>query len=1320
MAQSNIFGAAHSAHNMHLPDSGPAVSWGATNTSSVDNFAYQTRGKFEGQSITSQSLAETTSLQLKTGPQPELERFIVQVTENVKTWELVFAPLQVTPLEKIYQTITAHEYIMEPTAEGVPPRFVSYSIENKGFNMGEYNLGAEFRKEFQLESKNAPNEYSLAQGIIVNSAVKRAKVTALAGVNNSKMYLYEYYTKYSLELTDIREAWADETYWTFRLHKDPQAIYKIVDNAKEIFNRGPTPDLKPNMMVVGQGASSYIAFNEYEVDSSKRGSDIVQRNLTKGGRSVIANINDLDVYEHIPVRGKNVTQEETEMFGNNLTIADLHILDRSDIRLDYTEYEGRKLLAFQFINGDIDYYDEMDPGMAIRLCGKFDRNTGGMTDKLDSMLQNLDKLMHQTGFTMNDVLAENIDPHVFKVHQSFSNRQGILQNARGYAKVSVWGDQSETYFTNDQLHAHAYYAAKMIMKRIVDSTEALLLTMKNVLDGLFNYVDTDFQYIGAWAAAIALNPENDPGATGAYLKGNACGFVQPPYIEPIKQGEDNVGSSYHLYVNDNGKKYFAYVGETYSYKAGKEGAFEWPSNTVMPGFGHGNGGMTLAMMFDSGDYRGWDRELLRTCSDGFRALRNLSVPLFDYYCKGEVVNALLHETMLPAHQESPTMDVTSRKLIVLWNIFVNRIHQPCFVRRPFKKLISIRDDAAEGEVPNARYLDILASMGDNAIAKAAEKPNSNLLRLLFAHPFANSNGLQIVSNVTEAKKLFVHYKTVGLGRLMSQSPDFSNVVGADEFAYVWKQLMNEFSINGQVLTNEMASLFWTQIQVSVQWWRTNKKNVNVNEFSKLNLQQARIALSPAAYPQIEKLQKAVKGDEVQNNWVISRLEFHPEHWRLMYDNFKSEPAVRIYGQPIRPYNPVSLTTPLFAKVLARGVAPNLADKSSQDALDMLKISKTRFGEPATAGYHGYHMSLRDFLSSNGAIPPDYKGPRKDYYDREEQSYISPSAGMTNTNYENRIFNILPDLKNVVIHASNGETRNILIDRSPPLVRRLEYIDDHEKDPFMRLCATLYCFTRANRQSLENWLNRKVPFPFLSYMFVRPFIRFRTTPAFFARGGPETAITGHNYEDSNFELDINTKKYNLNVSCWMGYCVIREQNFFSRPHFKCERYEGGMGGTVFDDPVQFKSSSISKSLRSGFIFDCGSNFGLKHVLKTNYPFRLYGKVTASNIPYKLGDVANLYQCIEPPFPSYFFACHVWNWHKIREDNVINYSKLSTWKASKRLPEFAGLAKMLLYDPQTQKFSDCVMGRGHLENFDPPFKPVWASKELMKERYLPTVM
>lgn len=1359
------------------PNNFPPVSSGSGPTSSVgDNFDWSSVGPFQNMNITGQSLAESSSQQLATGPRPQLTRLVTLASEDKDTWHFKFAPMSLEPSEVIIQVVNPGHFTLDSTAEDVAPRLVSYQVSSKAYHLMKFNLGAKLRKDYIMRPENIPAELEMASSILAAASIVRAKQVVLGGIARSRQHLWEWYRVHGNEFQDLRAIFEDECYWTFRLVKDDHAIYKAIDNALMIFKHSQTK-VKPTMIVMNEGCASYIAlYNEYETLASSVGETKTLRNLNDGSASVLKNIKGFDVYENVNPSAINISKEESyNFFTTPLYLADFHLLDRSEIPLDLAQYETDRILSFQYISMDSDWWETRTMCESIEGSNKFNPDSGDLTTEIDGMLQSLHIISQATGFNIES-LGGCVDPHVYKVNVDFPMTDHIRSNVGGFAKIEMWGDQNTSYWSNAQLYAHSFYAEKKI-KETLDCQDDLtaLFAMQKQLHELFSYNNISDDFLTAWVGAIALNYEN-ASETGNILRGNSFGFVQPPYIT----------DRMNIYIKDiNGLNQFMYLRPTAAgglpvsivqipggvNPAHNELLIFAPNRKVLPGFGSINGAMTLAHMHDTGDYRGWDIEVLKTLSKGVKALASLEEIVSDAYCKPGIVNMAINDKFIPHFQQSDSMDDKTRRMIALWNIGFDGLHEPAFIRRPegneillqrngggvilvehntensFRRLLSMwktRDpNIANFDHVNEPSWNRTIAGELNQITKAnSVEIQLRVLKAIFQHRYATMapKVADVLLKADATTSDFMsHYMDDqrNYGELMDRS--FHAVMQGQQandrererlksFGYIWKKYIIEpearFTVNFDMKADWIdpyASLFWFLMRSSYEIYMGGQVKLP-DQLIERNILLFKNYMKTAQYkenPVILQAERIDTGQVIGNlsngsrSWINSRLVFQPDLWnrlaRELVAPFPNDRFKRAYLKPYRPFNPLSSSQPLFADIIV-----NTGQQFQQNEAylndNIAAFATHKVFKTVKTGLPEFHKKLRCLMSVGCEQPNDAN--TMEYYGSDQTSFLQTNVDPVYMDYNAEVMNLLPGLRHTFVYSSHGESKEVLTDRSPFMIDRLRYIDSDIKSSLQKICAILYCFTKATKQSLLNWANKKLPIPWCCTLQIRPWMRFKGSGILFAKPGAETAVTGYNYSDATMEVNSTKRQYEVHITKWFGLYLKRHDNFFVRPNFKSEGYEAGMGGTIYTDYRNFDPANPTMNADC-FLFDCGSNFTLPYVMKCKYPLPIYGKMTETNVYQKVHKRETIFEIKTLPFPSFFFQCWVWGWHKIRSDNATSFESLEKWVKCKKYPELAGFGKMRVGGMRNGEKIIVIPGKNHFENFDPPFKPALTCRAFFKE-------
>lgn len=144
------------------------------------------------------------------------------------------------------------------------------------------------------------------------------------------------------------------------------------------------------------------------------------------------------------------------------------------------------------------------------------------------------------------------------------------------------------------------------------------------------------------------------------------------------------------------------------------------------------------------------------------------------------------------------------------------------------------------------------------------------------------------------------------------------------------------------------------------------------------------------------------------------------------------------------------------------------------------------------------------------------------------------------------------------------------------------------------------------------LREGIPPLLCGWLILRPWIVETTGVGLWAKSGPETGFTGHNYHDVSNEYNGTLKEWHYHVTGWFNSFIRQERNLILMKDVTLQQYHSGRNATFFEasDRLTYMQGGRPNPHKSAFAALIGNQtvipdpVFLRNVYtKTDYPWEI---------------------------------------------------------------------------------------------------------------------
>lgn len=465
--------------------------------------------------------AHTLALAYAGRPNEHITDILHQNFVNGDGWQFAFAPLRRTQgMGQEWRVFTMDRHSMDAAPEETAPRYTSSRSERHEEKLTRYSIGARAYGDF-YNRPEGKTEMLMNFNNMISGGWITCKLIVSQAIFNAKLEYQEQDAKTGVEYRKVAEAMQDEVELFAALSKDQKAIYKLQDYVEQ-----KTASASPrfNMAVFNKGALSYIAFaSAYETEANRRGTEVVQRRLTMGAKSMIGILPGITIYEDEYLNLANLPTDDITHFVRTVDIGEFTMIDGKNHGEGKSNYHSGNELSIMQASMDVGGWKKFSIYDAIRNSMRWTPD-GNLTPNLHEFVQHIGYVLKKTGIALDN--PNHVDPYVWR-----SDREGLGNNDR-YTVIEHWGDMDVHYNTVRQNILFGEAVAKLVRKEMSDDEFKNLRELKELIDRLYDVHDITSEAIQGYFFAIVANPENKPTRdSDIMLRANRHGSVQLPHVD---------------------------------------------------------------------------------------------------------------------------------------------------------------------------------------------------------------------------------------------------------------------------------------------------------------------------------------------------------------------------------------------------------------------------------------------------------------------------------------------------------------------------------------------------------------------------------------------------------------------------------------------------------------------------------------------------------------------------------------------------------------------------------------------------------------------
>ncbi len=516
--------------------------------------------------VTLQTLADRFN-----GPNPVVAENLKSVVDRFDgSWQAAIAPIARSEMIQRVNTISYPSVVLEPTPEGSTPRAINRQYQSVAYELVRYGLSAHFMHDFFM-TPEGERDFQESTKTLISATWKRAKLSVVSALENAQSVWYSRVGNDGVTYETPLAATATEREAAFCIPYNPGKALDILNT--KVSEIGRTEGQEFDSVVFPSNTLSAVAQSAFRTEQFRSGANAMN-SLQIGGPSVT--LPGKTLYEHKQTPVANEPREAVDQLVSVSQFGHYFVLSADNSVCNMKECDAQKAKSIMVVDGTTpDNWAEISELRAKAASQRYNvHGDGRLTDTHHELVENIRSLMMDTGIQITDGF---FDPYIYTTEAPFNDLDSNPAN-NGLKVIEYYGDAPLQAMTIEQFADYGKSVVNHLLSRrtVSDADVQAIETLRRIGEQLNDY-DPSAAEVGAFFTAVATANGGAAAVENGLLRANQYGGVDPP---TTTQG----------------------------------------GSTVPFGFGGITGLRTLAGMYRSGQYRGYDVNMLRAISDGIQAL----------------------------------------------------------------------------------------------------------------------------------------------------------------------------------------------------------------------------------------------------------------------------------------------------------------------------------------------------------------------------------------------------------------------------------------------------------------------------------------------------------------------------------------------------------------------------------------------------------------------------------------------------------------------------------------------------------------------------